>query len=129
MSQLCHCGQGLQNSHAPRIRAHYPDAGTLPANQLPFLPTGAGEAKGEKVSLVTTGIYGYIRHPMYLASLLIMFSFVLLTLSGLSFLFWIISFLLHNIIAAYEEQDLEKLVVKEYTEYKKKVARWIPKIY
>jgi protein-S-isoprenylcysteine O-methyltransferase Ste14 len=32
-------------------------------------------------------------------------------------------------IASPEEKELERILGQEYTDYKKRVAKWIPKIY
>ncbi len=79
-------------------------------------------------SLVTNGVFSYIRHPMYLSILLIKLAFVLLTMSLVSIIPWVISVLLYDKVASYEERELEKILGKEYVEYKKKVSRWIPKL-
>ena len=79
-------------------------------------------------SLVTNGVFSYVRHPMYLSILLIKLAFVLLTMSLISIIPWVISLLLYDKIASYEERELEKMLGKQYVEYKKNVNRWIPKL-
>ncbi|MFW5895610.1 MAG: methyltransferase family protein [archaeon] len=76
--------------------------------------------------LVKEGIYGYVRHPMYLGILLIYFSFVILNLSFTLFLAWGIIFLFMNLMATYEEKKLIDLFGEEYKQYKEKVSKWIP---
>jgi len=84
----------------------------------------------EKVaSTITKGVYAYVRHPMYLGTLLIYISFIFLTISLISLAPFIVVFFLYNMIVGDEEKDLERILGQEYADYKKQVARWIPKIY
>lgn len=76
--------------------------------------------------VVDYGAMAYVRHPLYLAVLLFYFAFVLLTLSIISFLVWIIIFLIHNRMASFEEKQLIAMFNRDYTEYKKQVPKWIP---
>ncbi len=83
----------------------------------------------EPTSLIKTGVYAYVRHPMYLGTLLLYSSFLFLTMSLISFIPVIVIFFLYNKLATHEERDLERILGQEYVDYKKRVARWIPKIY
>jgi protein-S-isoprenylcysteine O-methyltransferase Ste14 len=80
-------------------------------------------------SIITDGVYTYVRHPMYLGTLLIYISLILLTMSLISLVPFIVIFFLYNMIAVPEEKELERILGREYEDYKKRVARWIPKIY
>jgi protein-S-isoprenylcysteine O-methyltransferase Ste14 len=86
---------------------------------------GAKESK----SLVTSGPYAYVRHPMYLGPLLIYLSLIFLTMSLISLIPLIVIFFLYNFLVNDEEKDLERILGQEYVDYKNRVARWIPKIY
>ena len=80
--------------------------------------------------LVTTGPYAYVRNPML--------SGVFILLFGLSILFRSISlvfiftplFVLLNVLElkAIEEPELEKRLGREYSEYKKRVPMFIPRV-
>lgn len=83
----------------------------------------------ESKSLVNTGPYAYVRHPMYLGPLLIYLSLIFLTASVISFFLLLVIFFLYNILVTDEEKDLERIFGQEYVNYKKQVTRWIPKIY
>ena len=78
--------------------------------------------------LITTGILGHTRHPLYLGVLIIYIGFIFLTMSLISILGLIITFLMYNYIASFEENELEEIFKEEYLEYKKKVPKWIPSI-
>jgi protein-S-isoprenylcysteine O-methyltransferase Ste14 len=78
----------------------------------------------EKV--IDTGVYGKVRHPMYLGILLILLGFSIATLSILSFIVWIVFFIFIDRMATYEEKDLTRILGQQYTDYQKKAHKWIP---
>jgi protein-S-isoprenylcysteine O-methyltransferase Ste14 len=75
--------------------------------------------------LMTTGVYGHVRHPLYLGTLLLYLPFTLWSFSLLSIVPWLIAIVAYNKMANYEEQFLTKRFGKEYLEYKKRVRKWI----
>jgi len=74
--------------------------------------------------LVSHGIFAHLRHPIYLGNILALLSFVLLTISLISLLFWIVIVMLQDFQAAEEEKFLEELYGEEYRAYKVRVRRW-----
>jgi protein-S-isoprenylcysteine O-methyltransferase Ste14 len=64
---------------------------------------------------------------MYLSILLLLIAFTALTVSFLSFIVWLIAFILFNRMVIFEESELIKILGKEYEEYMKQVPRWIPR--
>jgi protein-S-isoprenylcysteine O-methyltransferase Ste14 len=76
--------------------------------------------------VIDSGVYGWVRHPMYLGSLLILLGFSIATLSLLSFVAWIVFFIFLDRMASYEEKDLAKILGQQYFNYQKKVSKWIP---
>ncbi|MHA2075242.1 MAG: methyltransferase family protein [Candidatus Hodarchaeales archaeon] len=80
----------------------------------------------ESKRLVVEGVYSYVRHPMYFGTLLIYLAFIILSFSLVSVIPLVISLFLYNIIAKYEEKELEKIFGAEYLEYKRIVNRWFP---
>ncbi len=80
--------------------------------------------------LVETGLYRYIRHPLYLASLLGLLGFGLVFRSIIMTVFvLIVYFLVFKHRLEYEERILEEEFGEKYTEYKKRTKRLIPFIY
>ncbi|MEO1938727.1 MAG: isoprenylcysteine carboxylmethyltransferase family protein [Sulfurimonas sp.] len=79
----------------------------------------------EGCSLVTTGIYAYVRHPMYLSVLLMMFGFVLLYPLYYEIVLYL--FLIIVIVSKmlYEER-LWSCHDEKYLKYKRRVKRLIP---
>jgi len=76
--------------------------------------------------VIDTGVYGRVRHPMYLGELLILLGFSISTLSILSFIVWVIFFVFLDRMASYEEKDLTRILGQQYSDYRKKVHKWIP---
>ncbi|MBN2105708.1 isoprenylcysteine carboxylmethyltransferase family protein [bacterium] len=78
--------------------------------------------------LVTTGAFRYVRHPLYLASLLTYLALSIITASLISMAIFIGIFIFHDYIAAYEEKLLEMKYGKIYSQYRDKTGKWIPRI-
>ena len=83
----------------------------------------------ENQKVVDTGLYGIVRHPMYVATILLFLSIPLILVSIISF----IIFLIYPILIAKRIKNEEKVLEKDligYSEYKKKVKyRMIPFIW
>ncbi len=82
----------------------------------------------ESPTIIDTGILAHVRHPLYLGVLLIYLGFVLGTFSLVSLFVFIIIALIYNLLATYEEQDLERVFGGDYLDYKKRVPMWIPRL-
>lgn len=80
--------------------------------------------KSKKTGLRTDGVFGRMRHPMYLGFILIYIALSIGTLSLLSLIPIIIGFFIYDRMAEYEEKGLEEKLGQEYLEYKKKVPKW-----
>jgi len=79
--------------------------------------------------IVSTGAFRYVRHPLYLASLLVYLALTVSTMSMVSFLLLAGIFVFHNTIASYEERLLEAKFSEEYRTYKEKTGKWFPRIW
>jgi len=79
----------------------------------------------EGCSLITSGIYAYVRHPMYLSVLVMMFGFVLFYPFYYEMALYLMLVLVLVIKMLYEEQ-LWSCHDKAYSEYKRRVKRLIP---
>ena len=77
-------------------------------------------------SLITNGILGYVRNPMYFGILLIYVAFILLSISLISIGLFVIVFLVYNWMVNFEEKILENMFGKQYLEYRNKVPKFIP---
>ena len=76
--------------------------------------------------LVTKGIYGYSRNPMYLGILLVLMGIAVFLGTLSPFISPVLLFLFMNyFMMPFEERLLEKRFGKSYLDYKRKVRRWI----
>jgi protein-S-isoprenylcysteine O-methyltransferase Ste14 len=78
--------------------------------------------------LVATGIYKYVRNPMYVGVILMLFAEFLWLGYWYLFLYMILFFIVvHIFVTRYEEPTLKKKFGKSYSKYLEAVPRWIPK--
>jgi protein-S-isoprenylcysteine O-methyltransferase Ste14 len=77
--------------------------------------------------LVTYGVFGWVRNPLYVGNFLIWMGF-----GVISGVFWFIPVAItlfaveYSLIVRYEEGVLESIFGSEYLEYKRTTPRWIP---
>ena len=76
--------------------------------------------------VVTHGVFGTVRHPLYLAAILFYLGLLLFTFSIIAGIVWIVIIIFYNYIAGYEEKLLTEKFGKEYEDYMRRVPRWIP---
>jgi len=79
-------------------------------------------------TLITSGIYASIRHPHYLAHMLICFSFALGFKSFIGLLIAIVEVILEYWFTLEEEKELIQQFGDGYREYKTRVPMFIPKL-
>jgi len=78
--------------------------------------------------VVTTGAFWYVRHPLYLASMLFYFGLAASTVSLVSLTLLVGIFIFYNYIASYEEVLLEAKFGESYQKYKTETSKWVPKL-
>ena len=81
--------------------------------------------RAEKV--LTGGAFRYVRHPLYLASIVTYFGLALSTASLFSLAFIILATIFYDYIAGYEERLLEQKFGEEYGNYRKRTGKWLPR--
>ena len=78
--------------------------------------------------LVTYGMFGWVRNPLYVGNFFIWMGFVVI--SGVMW-FLPVAILIfaaeYTLIVAYEEGVLESIFGQEYLDYKRSTPRWIPR--
>ena len=90
------------------------------------LSTRAGAS--EHVPLVTTGLYGFVRHPLYFAWTLLVFAAPHMTMTRLTFAVLSTAYL--AIAIPFEERALVRIFGTQYREYRRRVRwRMIPGVY
>ncbi|KKL56230.1 hypothetical protein LCGC14_2247500 [marine sediment metagenome] len=97
----------------------------------------------EERKMMTTGLYAYIRHPLYLSFILIPLGFLLITLNYLSLFYFMVftisthpdeecdregkfTFVTQEVRC--EEEYMKKIYGKDYEEYMEKTGRLLPKL-
>lgn len=93
-----------------------------------LVKTKLGGVKGIPEKIITTGIYGVIRHPVNLGFMLIFGGWYLLWSGIYSLYFLPVLIIFFIIVSFYEERNLIKTFGDEYNEYRKKTGMFIPKI-
>ena len=78
--------------------------------------------------VVSTGAFRYVRHPLYLGSIIFYLGIAVSTASLFSLVLVVLIFFFGNYIASYEEKLLEDRFHEEYRNYKKKTGKWVPMI-
>lgn len=79
--------------------------------------------------LVVSGLYRFVRNPMYLSVTTIVLGELLLTMSRGLFVYWVIWFTAVNVfVRGYEEPTLREQFGEEYDRYARAVGRWLPRL-
>lgn len=76
--------------------------------------------------LLTSGIYGFVRHPQYLGITLLSLGVTIRSLRPLSFIAWITLLFGYLVLASLEERNLIRIYGQRYEEYSRRVAFIIP---
>jgi protein-S-isoprenylcysteine O-methyltransferase Ste14 len=79
-------------------------------------------------TVVRSGAFKYVRHPLYLASLLAYLGLAVSTLSLFCLALLVGIFVFHNYIASYEERLLAAKFGEEYRTYQHSTGKWFPRI-
>lgn len=79
--------------------------------------------------LVVSGLYRFVRNPMYLSVTLVVLGEVLLTWSRPLLAYWVVWFTIVNLfVMGYEEPTLRGRFGDEYQRYSRHVGRWVPRL-
>jgi len=73
-------------------------------------------------------VFGLVRHPIYLGSILLYLGLILYTLSLASVVIWLVIIVFYYFISRYEEKILTDFFGEEYVSYKQKVPMLFPKL-
>jgi protein-S-isoprenylcysteine O-methyltransferase Ste14 len=86
-----------------------------------------GEVR-EKPSLVRKGVFGIIRHPIYLSEILLYLGMLFFSTSLAALGVWIIGIAFFHYISRYEEKILLAQFGDEYRQYMKDVPMYFPRL-
>ncbi len=84
--------------------------------------------KRERLMVIRSGVFSFVRHPIYLGSILLFLGFTILSLSIVAGILWIIIVIFYFFLSWYEERLLINKIGKEYEQYMKEVPMFIPRI-
>jgi len=87
------------------------------------------EQVNDPPKLVDSGVYAWVRHPMYLGTLLFCLAFIFISGSLVSIVIWIVFFAFYDRMATYEEKGLIAILGDQYTAYQKRVSKWLPGVW
>lgn len=82
--------------------------------------------KRESAYIIKKGVFGVVRHPIYLGAILLYLGLIVFSLSLAAGVVWIIVVLFYHFIAEYEEKLLIAKFGEEYKKYMEEVPMWIP---
>lgn len=78
--------------------------------------------------VVSTGAFRYVRHPLYLGSILFYLGLSVSTASLFFLALLVVIFIFYNYIASFEEKLLDDRSGEDYRKYKKRTGKWVPRI-
>jgi len=76
--------------------------------------------------VASTGAFRYVRHPLYLASILFYLCLSVATASLLSLALSVGIAVFYDYIASYEERVLQAKYREEYSKYRERTGKWLP---
>jgi protein-S-isoprenylcysteine O-methyltransferase Ste14 len=77
--------------------------------------------------IVESGTFRYVRHPLYLASLLFYLARAIATMSLISFALFVVICVFYDYIAGYEERLMLSKFGDAYRDYMKRTGKWFPR--
>jgi protein-S-isoprenylcysteine O-methyltransferase Ste14 len=86
-----------------------------------------GEVR-DKPAIIRKGVFGIVRHPVYLGEILVYMSLLLFSLSLAAMAVWLMAIFFLHYIARYEEKLLIDYFGDEYRLYMAEVPMWLPGI-
>ena len=82
----------------------------------------------KELEVISSGVFGVVRHPIYLGSILIFLSFTVLSLSIIALIIWFVIIIFYYCLCRYEEKLLIGKLGKKYRDYMKEIPMLIPRI-
>jgi len=83
----------------------------------------------EAPELISTGVFRWVRHPIYTGAILFYLEAILSTLSLVSAAFWLLIIGFYIFICKYEERILAEAFGNDYLKYKKKTGMLFPRLF
>ncbi|MDP2965040.1 MAG: isoprenylcysteine carboxylmethyltransferase family protein [Pelolinea sp.] len=83
----------------------------------------------EEPRMVASGLFSYVRHPVYLGALMVYSGLLVFILSPMALLIFIATILLYDWLAQDEEARMLKVFGTRYEEYMRQTPRWLPGLF
>jgi len=84
---------------------------------------------GEKPGVIRKGIFGVVRHPIYLSEILLYLGLLLLRTSLAALAVWIIAIVFLHYLSRFEEKLLVERFGDDYRRYMKDVPMYFPRLF
>lgn len=81
----------------------------------------------ESPGVIRDGVFGWVRHPIYLGEILLYAGCLMLSLSIAAMVIWLVGIVFLHAISRYEERLLLARFGEEYAHYMQDVPMWIPR--
>jgi len=85
--------------------------------------------KRERPGVIKKGVFGVIRHPIYLSEILLYLGLLMMSSSLAATFVWGIAILFLHYISRHEESLLLARFGEEYKRYMREVPMWIPRLW
>ncbi|MCE5251670.1 isoprenylcysteine carboxylmethyltransferase family protein [bacterium] len=95
---------------------------------LVYIIRGGSKKRIFAKGLVTTGIFGHCRNPLYMGNILIMTGLFIMADTVLALIAVPVVIFFYQAIVMAEEEYLRVQYPEEYTEFERKSNRWIPRL-
>jgi len=82
----------------------------------------------KELEVIRSGVFGVVRHPIYLGSILMFLSFNILSLSIVALIIWFVIIVFYYYLCRYEEKLLIGKLGKKYRDYMNEIPMLIPRI-
>jgi protein-S-isoprenylcysteine O-methyltransferase Ste14 len=119
------------------LNDHVPNVARVPPALLILFLAGYLSKKGlsivfdeerEEPCVIRKGVFGIVRHPVYLGEILLYLGLLLLSISLAAAVVWVIGVGFLHYISRYEEKLLLDRFGAEYEQYMREVPMWIPRL-
>ena len=84
--------------------------------------------KAQKSGVIRTGVFKFVRHPIYLSEIIFYLGLLIINLSLAAVGLWIAGILFLHYVSRHEEKLLLAKYGNEYEEYMKEVPMWFPRL-
>jgi len=78
--------------------------------------------------VIRKGVFGLVRHPIYLGEILLYLGFLALNLSLAGILVWLLAIGFLHYFSRHEERLLLARYGEEYRQYMREVPMWVPRL-